>query len=96
MTFPYSKRLQPKHMSRLDRLVLKKLRPLFMVHGRDNPLPVGSRYVAVLTGLSQPHSGTHLRRLVFLGYISVVEPGRQGSYKPGTYLLTEKGREADL
>jgi DNA-binding IclR family transcriptional regulator len=95
MTFPYSKRLQPKRMSRSDKAALAALRPLFALHGAD-PMPLSSRYVATLTGLSQAHASTAMRRLVFLGMIEVVEPGRQGSYRPGTYLLTEEGRDTGL
>lgn len=95
MTFPYSKRLEPKRMSRLDKNVLAALRPLFALHG-DRPMPLASRYVATLCGLSQAHAGTTMKRLIFLGMMEVVAPGRQGSYRPGTYRLTEKGRESDL
>ena len=95
MTFPYSKRLQPKRISRSDKAGLAAVRPLFALHGAD-PMPLSSRYVATLTGLSQAHASTAMRRLVFLGMMEVVTPGRQGSYRPGTYRLTEKGRESDL
>lgn len=95
MTFPYKKRLCPTRMSANDRLVLADLRKLFKLHG-SSPMKLNSRYLSTLTGISQAHCGMHLKRLLHLGMLEVVVPGRQGSRTPGTYLLTEKGRDAVL